>query len=105
MNERIEKRRWPRRQVSLAVVVPRDGGQPQTQVVDLSEGGACLQWEFPEGISIGERLRLRFLMAAGQDLELDAEVVRVDAAHAGLMFDPSQRHLVQQLLAEARSVD
>ena len=105
MNDHTEKRRWPRKQVSLAVVVPRDGGEPQTQVVDLSEGGACLQWELPEGISVGEKLRLRFQMVAGQDLEIDAEVVRVDASHAGLMFDPAQRHLVQQLLAEARSMD
>ena len=105
MSEHIEKRRWPRRQVSIAVVVPRSGGEPHTHVVDLSEGGACLQWEFPEGIAVGERLRLRFLMVAGQDLEIDAEVVRVDASHAGLMFDPEQRHLVQQLLAEARPMD
>lgn len=105
MDESNEQRRWPRTRVDLSVVVPRNGGEPQTQVVDLSEGGACLQWHFPDGISIGERLRLRFLMAADQYLELDADVIRVDASHAGLMFEPSQRHLVQQLLAEARSMD
>jgi hypothetical protein len=105
MSEHIEKRRWPRSRVDLAVVVSHPEGPPQTRVVDLSEGGACLQWRLPEGIRVGERLRLRFLMEAGQDLELDARVARVDAEHAGLMFDVSQRHLVQQLLAEARSTD
>jgi hypothetical protein len=105
MNEHSEKRRWPRRRVELSVVVSRPDSGPQTQVVDLSEGGACLQWEFRDGIQVGERVRLRFLMTAGQDLELDADVVRVDASCAGLKFDQAQRDLVQQLLAEARSMD
>jgi hypothetical protein len=105
MNEHSEKRRWPRRRVELSVVVSRPDSEPQTQVVDLSEGGACLEWQFADSIRVGERVRLRFLMSAGQDLELDADVVRVDASHAGLRFDRAQRDLVQQLLAEARSMD
>lgn len=103
----VEKRRHPRRRVSgLAAEV--SSGEPQgpvTAVVDLSEGGARLEWSLSDDVSVGSPVRLRFLLGAGQTIEVDGRVVRLGAGHAGIEFLDEQRDVVRQLLAEARSDD
>ncbi len=100
-----DRRRFPRRPVSLAVVVSRPVPSRPARVVDLSEGGARLAWTAPVDVSVGSRLHLAVQLPAGQGLDLAARVVRIDAAHIGLEFDAAQRSLVQQVLAEAQSPD
>ena len=103
----VEKRRHPRRRFrGLAAEV--SSGEPQapvTAVVDLSEGGACLDWSVSDAISVGTPVRLRFLLAGDQAIEVVGRVVRVGAGHAGIEFLGEQQDIVRQLLAEARSED
>jgi hypothetical protein len=103
----VEKRRHVRQRVSrLAAQVA--SGQPEppvTAVVDLSEGGACLEWSLSDTISVGSPVCLRFLLAAQQTIEVDGRVVRIGAGHAGIEFADKQQDIIRQLLAEARSDD
>lgn len=103
----VEKRRHPRRRVSrLAAEVASGRTQrPVTAVVDLSEGGAGLEWSLSDDITVGSPVRLRFLLAAGQTIEVDGRVVRIGAGHAGIEFLDEQQDIVRQLLAESRSDD
>ena len=105
--DHVEKRRHPRRRVTrLAAEVA--AGQPKppvTAVVDLSEGGACLEWSLSDDISVGSAVRLRFLLTADQTIEVDGRVVRIGAGHAGIEFKDAQQDVIRQLLAEARSDD
>lgn len=99
----FDQRQYPRRRVSLAAVVaPR---APATAVIDLSEGGAALEWNLPDDVTLGATVRLRFLLAAGQSIEIEGRVVRIANGRAGVEFLSDQQNLVRQLLAEARSAD
>lgn len=103
----VEKRRHVRRRVSrLAAEIA--SGQPQppvTAVVDLSEGGACVEWSVSDAIRVGSQVCLRFLLASDQTIEVDGRVVRIRAGHAGIEFRGEQQDIIRQLLAEARSDD
>lgn len=101
----IEKRRHPRQHVRLVADVMHDATGTATAVVDLSEGGACLQWSLPDDTVVGAPLRVRFVLTAQQSIEIEARVVRIAAGRAGVEFLPSQQRLVRQLLAEARAAD
>jgi hypothetical protein len=99
----IDQRRHVRRRVDLAArVAPTPD---TTAVVDLSEGGAALAWDIPDSVRVGSTVRLQFLLAGGQSLELDARVVRIAQGQAGVAFLDAQQDVVRQLLAEARSAD
>ena len=92
------------------VVVDHGGAQAREDdrplgVIDLSEGGAGISWTLPDRATVGETVRMRFLLAAEQSLDLDARVVRIDEGRAGVAFLPAQQDLVRQLLAESRSDD
>lgn len=102
---RFDKRLYPRRRVHLAAVVVQPAKAPPTVVIDLSEGGAGLEWNLPGDIGVGASVRLRFLLAGEQSLEIDGRVARINEGHAGIEFVPAQQALVRQLLAEARSSD
>jgi hypothetical protein len=101
--ERIDQRQFPRRRVKLAALVARSAAA--TAVIDLSEGGAALDWRLPDDIAVGETVELHFLLAADQSIDLKARVVRIDRGRAGVVFLDDQRSIVQQLLAEAQSSD
>ena len=103
----VENRRYPRRRVNrlAAEVASRQPKAPVTVVVDLSEGGACLEWSVSDAISVGSAVRMRFMLAADQTIEVDGRVVRIGAGHAGIEFSDEQRDVIRQLLAEARSDD
>jgi len=78
---------------------------PATAVIDLSEGGAALEWNLPGDISVGATVRLRFLLAADQSIEIVGRVVRIAEGRAGVEFLSDQQNLVRQLLAETKSED
>lgn len=101
----IEHRRHPRGIVAVAAVVsPRRAG-PVTGVIDLSEGGACLEWELPDDIEPGTPVRLCFLVDDHHGLEVDGVIARVQGNRAGVEFLPEQQDVLRQLLAEVRSED
>ena len=100
---RFDKRQYPRRRVSLAaVMVP---AEPATAVIDLSEGGAALEWNLPDDVAVGAMVRLRFLLAGEQSIDIEGRVMRIANGHAGVEFLSAQQNLVRQLLAQARSAE
>lgn len=101
----IDHRRHPRESVAMAVVVTPSGAKPVTAVIDLSEGGTCLDWSARDDISKGTPVHLCFLLDGDQTIELDGRVVRTGNGYAGIEFLPAQQDIVRQLLAEARSDD
>ena len=103
--DRTDNRRYPRKRVKLEAVVVQNMPVPIASVVDLSEGGAGLEWSLPQGIAVGTPVRLSFLLPGDQTIEIDGRVVRINSSHAGIEFLPAQQGIVRQLLAEARSGD
>lgn len=101
----LDQRRHPRGSVALAVVVSPGGEPTVTGVVDVSEGGACLEWTLREEVPVGTPVRLCFLLTGDQTLELDGSIVRGGNGHAGIRFSPEQQDIARQLLAETRSDD
>ncbi len=101
----FDKRQYPRRPVNLAAVVLHSVPAPTSVVIDLSEGGAGLDWNLPDDIEVGAMIRLRFLLVGDQSVEIEACVVRIADGRAGLEFLSSQETLVRQLLAEVRSAE
>lgn len=100
---RFDKRQYPRRRVNIAAVVGQSA--PATAVIDLSEGGAALEWNLPADIAVGNKVRLRFLLTAEQSIEIEGRIVRIAEGRAGVEFLKEQQNLVRQLLAEVRSED
>jgi len=98
-----DHRRHPRASVALAVVVTPSGAKPVTAVIDLSEGGTCLDWSLRDDITLGTPVHLCFLLDGEQAIEIDGRVVRVGGGRAGIEFLPAQQDIVRQLLAETRS--
>jgi hypothetical protein len=103
--ETVEQRRHPRGIVAVAAVVSPQRAGPVIGVIDLSEGGACLEWTLPADVPAGTPVRLCFLLGNDQTLEIDGTLARVQPGRAGVEFSPAQRELVMQLLAEVRSED
>lgn len=104
---RFDKRQYPRRRVNLSAVVALSAPAtaPATAVIDLSEGGAALEWNLPDNVAVGSAVRLRFLLAGEQSIEIEGRVVRIAEGRAGVEFVDDQQNLVRQLLAEARSAE
>lgn len=100
---RFDKRQYPRRRVNLHAVVTQHA--PATAVIDLSEGGAALEWNLPGDIAVGSKVRLRFLLTADQSLEIEGRIVRIAEGRAGVEFLSDQQNLVRQLMAETKSED
>ena len=98
----VDKRRHPRGTVAVASIVSPSRPGPVMGVIDLSEGGTCLEWTLPEAPP-GTPVRLCFLLGDDQALEIDGIVARVVNGRAGIEFLPDQHGIVQQLLAEVRS--
>ncbi len=101
----VEHRRHPRGIVAVAAVVSPQRAGPVTGVIDLSEGGACLEWTLPADVPAGTPVRLCFLLGNDQTLEIDGTLARISRDRAGVEFLPAQRDLIRQLLAEVKSED
>ncbi|MFT3807227.1 PilZ domain-containing protein [Arenimonas sp.] len=102
---RSDHRRHARETVALAAVVSPNERESLAAVMDLSEGGARLEWEVRDDVTVGSSLRLCFLLDREQAIDVDAQVVRLDEGYAGVQFLPAQQDIVRQLLAEIRSDD
>lgn len=100
---RIDKRRYPRRRVSLAATVA--AGAPPTSVIDLSEGGASVEWNLPHDVAFERAIRLRFLLPGDQSIEIEGHIVHLANGRAGIEFAADQQDLVRQLMAELQSED
>jgi hypothetical protein len=99
----FDQRRHPRGLVALATIVsPRKSG-PVVGVIDVSEGGTCIEWTLAGDYEPGTPVRLCFLLGDGQALEVDGKIVRIGNGHAGIEFLPDQHGVVRQLLAEVTS--
>lgn len=101
----VEHRRHPRGIVAIAAIVSPQRSGPVTGVIDLSEGGACLEWTLPADVPAGTPVRLCFLLGNDQTLEIDGTLTRISRDRAGVEFLPAQRDLIRQLLAEVKSED
>ena len=100
-----DQRRHPRGIVAVAAIVSPQRSGPVTGVIDLSEGGACLEWSLPDDIPCGTPVRLCFLLGDDQSLEVDGVLARIHGGRAGIQFAPEQRDVVRQLMAEVKSED
>jgi hypothetical protein len=98
-----EQRKYPRGTVALATIVsPRKSG-PVVGVIDVSEGGACIEWSPTDAIEPGTPVRLCFLLGDDQTVEVDGTMVRIGYGRAGVQFLPHQEGVVRLVLAEVRS--
>ena len=97
-----DQRQFPRNPVALAAVVSPATEDPVRSVIDLSEGGACLEWPIPEDVPAGATVRLSFLLPGDQVIDVDGICVRAGNGRAGIRFGPAQQDTIRQLLAEAR---
>jgi hypothetical protein len=88
--------------VALAAVVTPAHEAPVRCVIDLSEGGACMEWPIPADVSAGSSVRLSFLLPGDQVVDIDGVCVRAANGRAGVMFSPAQEDAIRQVLAEAR---
>lgn len=102
---RPDHRQHARANVALAAVVSPNERETLAAVMDLSEGGARLEWTVRDDVAVGSPLRLCFLLDREQAIDVDAQVVRLDEGFAGVRFLPAQQDIVRQLLAEIRSDD
>lgn len=102
--DNIEKRRHARRRVNLIAAV-EPALSEAAAVIDLSEGGAKLDWTLHDEVAIGSPIRVRFLLPNDQSIELEAKVARLAGGQAGIEFLPAQQALIRQLMTEARGND
>jgi hypothetical protein len=101
----VDQRRHPRGIVAVAAVVSPQRAGPVTGVIDLSEGGACLEWSLVGDFPPGTPVRLCFLLDNDHTFEVDGTIARIFNGRAGIEFAPAQRDLVRQLMAEVKSED
>jgi c-di-GMP-binding flagellar brake protein YcgR len=76
--QRVQRRRYYRRHISLPVMVRRaEGSQPwvRTSLKDLGGGGASIAASF-EGIEVGEELEVSFNLQKGPPIQVRGIVVR-----------------------------
>jgi hypothetical protein len=94
----IEKRRTPRWEVSGAVMITPNGAGHETEVFDISAGGARVglpdDWTPADGAS----LRVFFLDDIDCPIMLQGHVTRVAANHLGLEFEPAQERRISELM-------
>jgi hypothetical protein len=98
-----DHRRHPRGIVTVATIVSPSRPGPVMGVIDVSEGGTCLDWTLPEPVEPGTPVRLCFILEDSGAIEIDGFVVRVAHGRAGIEFAAAQQDLVRLLLAEIRS--
>jgi hypothetical protein len=101
--DNVDQRRYPRGTVAVAAIVsPRKAG-PVVGVIDVSEGGTCIEWTLSDAVESGTPVRLCFLLGDQQAIEVDGVLRRVGQGRAGIEFLPDQQGVVRQLLSELRS--
>jgi hypothetical protein len=98
--ETQDRRRHPRHDIVMAVMLTPNGDRHMARVMDLSEGGACVGlskgWIPPAGMP----LRVLFQVHSADIVSLEAKVTRVARDHVGVEFEPLQDSRIHQLLRD-----
>ena len=95
-----ERRRSPRHNTLMAIMVTPNGHRHSATVLDVSEGGVRMRlpddyWVPADGAS----LRLFFELEKDEEsLVIQGRVVRVCVDHMGVKFAPAQERQIQTLL-------
>lgn len=95
----IERRRHPRHNTLMAIMVTPNGDRHAASVLDVSEGGVRVRlpeehWSPSEGCN----LRLFFEIDPIQTVVVQGRVVRVCVDHLGVQFAPAQERQIHELL-------
>jgi hypothetical protein len=98
MDTVAEKRRHPRRVILGAVMIAPNGNRHDALVLDVSEGGVCVDLPDDWAPSDGAALRVFFVFDGHQSIVLQSHVARIAIDHMGLEFDPAQEDRIRQLL-------
>ncbi len=98
MDTTAEQRRYRRVNVLDAVVVTPNGHGHDTQVLDVSAGGARVALPEDWTPTTGAALKVLFLPDTDMPIVLQAHVTRVTTDHLGVAFGAAQEADVQQLL-------
>ena len=93
-----EQRRYRRVNVLDAVVVTPNGHGHDTQVLDVSAGGARVALPADWTPTTGAALKVLFLPDTNMSIVLQAHVTRVTTDHLGVAFGVAQDADIQQLL-------
>ncbi len=94
-----ERRRHPRRNTLMAIMVTPNGDRHAATVLDVSAGGARMRlpdehWTPSEGSA----LRMFFEVDEEQTIAVRGRVVRVCIDHFGVQFGPKQERQIHDLL-------
>lgn len=94
-----ERRRHPRHNTLMAIMVTPNGHRHSATVLDVSAGGVRIRlpddhWTPPDGAS----LRLFFELEEEQTVVIQGRVVRVCVDHMGVKFAPAQERQINELL-------
>jgi hypothetical protein len=95
----IERRRYPRQNTLMAIMITPNGHRHSASVLDLSEGGARIR--LPEDDwtpHTGANLRLFFEIDPDQTVVVQGQVVRVCIDHLGVQFAPAQERQIAELM-------
>jgi hypothetical protein len=94
----IEQRRTPRWAVSGAVTITPNGAGHETEIFDISVGGARVglpdDWTHADGAP----LRMFFQDDIDCPVMLRGHVTRVAVNHLGLAFEPAQERRISELM-------
>ncbi|MFS8063749.1 MAG: PilZ domain-containing protein [Luteimonas sp.] len=98
MDQVIEQRRHPRREILNAILIRPNGDQHEAQVLDVSLGGARMRLPEDWNPHDGAHVRMYFLPDSDDAITLDARVTRVGIDHMGVAFAPEQEDRILALL-------
>ena len=98
METSVERRRYPRHKVLSAVVVTPNGHGYDTQVLDISSGGARVANPGTWMPDAGASLKLMFLSESDEPIVLHAHITRASTDQLGVSFDETQDSDIQHVL-------
>lgn len=98
MDQTIEQRRHPRREILNAIMIRPNGDQHEALVLDVSLGGARMRLPEDWNPRDGANVRMYFLSDTGDAITLEARVTRVAIDHMGVAFAPEQETRILALL-------
>ena len=94
----LEQRRTQRWPVSGAVTITPNGSRHETEIFNVSTGGARVGLPDDWTPADGAALRLFFLDDIDYPIMLQGHVARVGRDHVGLAFEPAQERRISELM-------
>ena len=94
----IEQRRTQRWKVAGAVTLTPNGAAHETEIFDISAGGARVGLPHDWAPADGASLRVFFLDDIDCPVMLQGHVTRVAANHLGLAFESAQERRITELM-------